>query len=109
MAFFSKSRRERFRKHKIRRALAAFALYQLECTTRKWWVHPLNKDRKEKSEYYNMTLDLRKFDDRFFDMYRLHVNQFDQLLEILKPELEKMHTNYREALSAEERLIITLM
>ena len=108
MAFFSKARRERFRKRKIRRALAAFALYQLECTTRKWWVHPLNEDRKEKSEYYNMTLDLRKFDDRFFGMYRLHVNQFDQLLEILKPELEKMHTNYREVLSAEERLIITL-
>ena len=66
MAFFSKARRERFRKRKIRRALATFALYQLECTTRKWWVHPLNEDRKEKSECYNMTLDLRKFDDRFF-------------------------------------------
>ena len=65
--------------------------------------------RKVDGEFERITKKhLRKHDNRFFGMYRMHVDQFDELLRMIKPDLEKMDTNYREAISAEERLIITL-
>ena len=73
------------------------------------WVHPLNNMRIEKSEYFTLTLDLWQFDDRFYGMYRMHVPQFDDLVNLLMPELEKMTTNYHDPLSPQECLIITLM
>ena len=83
-------------------------MYQRVRGRRTMWVHPLNNMRLEKSEYFTLTLDLRQFDDRFYGMYRMHVPQFDDLVNLLMPELEKMTTNYREPLSPQERLIITL-
>ena len=41
-------------------------------------------------------------------MYRMHVNQFDHLLGLVREDLEKMTTRYREPISPEERLVITL-
>ena len=71
-------------------------------------MHPLNNERLLKGEYYTLTVDLRKYDVRFFGMYRMHVNQFDALVQQLLPELAKQSTNYREPIRPEERLIITL-
>ena len=69
----------------------------------------LNMMRAEKSEFVNLYKDFRQFPDRFFKMYIACIrNQFDHLLGKLRPGLEKKTTNYREPLTPEERLVITL-
>ena len=74
------------------------------------WIDDFNWDHLNDSEYYHMTLDMRRKNKqvRFFNMYRMTMKQFDQLVELLMPELGKKSTNYREPLCPQERLIITL-
>ncbi len=47
-------------------------------------------------------------DDEFFRYFRMTVEQFDALHEHLKTKLEKKDTNYRKAITSEERLALTL-
>ena len=91
-----------------RRAIALYLMWRQRRINRRWWIHPLNLERFQKSEFFNLYLDLRKYDDRFFKMYRMHVNQFDYLLSLLRPHLQKQTTRYREPISPEERLVVTI-
>ena len=90
------------------KAIALYLLWRKKRIRRRWWVHPLNADRFAKSEFFNLYHDFREYDERFFRMYRMHVNQFDHLLGVVREDLEKMTTRYREPISPEERLVITL-
>ena len=90
------------------RCAAAYGMWRRLQHNRTMWVHPLNMMRAEKSEFVNLYQDFRQFPDRFFKMYRMYPNQFDHLLGKLRPGLEKKTTNYREPLTPEERLVITL-
>ena len=91
-----------------RRAMAGFVMYRRMIPRRTMWVHPYNKERDTKSEFENMYKDLRKYPEKFFKMYRMYPNQFDHLFETLRPGLEKQKTNYRDPISAETRLVVTL-
>ena len=52
---------------------------------REIWIHPLNKDRVEKGEFYNLYPDLRHYPAKFFQFYRMSVTKFDFLLTKLAP------------------------
>ena len=52
----------------------------MQQTYRDIWVHPLNEKRTQKGEFYTHYTDHRLFDDRFFELYRMTVAQFDELL-----------------------------
>ena len=73
-----------------------------------YWVHPLNDDRAERGEFYILYKDLHEYPDRFFDMYRMKPQQFDYLLNLVRTELTRRGCNYRQPLTAEERLVVTL-
>ena len=75
---------------------------------RTMWIHPINSARLEKGEFYTLYPDLRRYDDRFFEMYRMHVSQFDYILEMLQPWLEKQVTSFREPISLEQSLVLTI-
>ena len=75
---------------------------------KKLWVHPFNAEVHHKGEFFVTYPDLRKYGDKFFRTYRMSVDQFDNLLHLLRPVIEKNDNNYREIISAEERLVITL-
>ena len=71
-------------------------------------MHPYCREACTKGEFFVMYPDLCKYPEKFFRTYRMSITQFDNLLHLLRPVIEKQITNYRETISAEERLVITL-
>ncbi|XP_077112392.1 uncharacterized protein LOC143767757 [Ranitomeya variabilis] len=75
----------------------------------KWmWVHPIIQEREEKGHFHVLYCDLRSFPDKFTQFCRLSIEAFDRLLILLGPHLSYEDTVMRRAISAEERLLITL-
>ena len=68
----------------------------------------MNNRRFEKGEFFVLYPDLRRFEDTFFNWFRMSVQKFDYLLKMIKRRIQKQNTNWREAISAEEQLVITL-
>ena len=91
-----------------RRVLCVCLLLLLNSDEKRLWVHPYNLDVHEKGEFFVTYPDLRTYDEKFFRTYRMSTRQFDNLLHLLRPVIEKNDNNYRETISAEERLVITL-
>ena len=91
-----------------RRILAVYILLTLQYENRDFWVHPINKDRHVKGEFFTLYQDLREYPEKFFRWYRMSIEKFDFLLGKLQPVLQKENNNYRDSISAEERLVITL-
>ena len=54
---------------------------------------------------YTLYCDLRNYLLKFFAMYRMSVAKFDELL---SPRIVRKNTNYRAAISPEQRLVLTL-
>ena len=72
------------------------------------WVHEINLKRPRLGEYSHLVQELRQDTQRFFTYFRMTVEQFDQLTVLLTPHIEKMNTNYREAIPVDERLGVCL-
>ena len=85
----------------------ALLLLQLNFNVRHMWVHPINNLRFEKGEYFVLYRDLCSFEDKFFNWYHMPIKKFDYLLKMIQ-QISKWNTNYREAICAEEQLVITL-
>ena len=91
-----------------RRFAVAMLLLQLNFNVRRMWVHPINNLRFEKGEYFVLYRDLRSFEEKFFNWYLMSIKKFDYLLKMIQHRICKWNTNYREAICAEEQLVITL-
>ena len=52
--------------------------------------------------------ELRQDEKRLYIYFRMPSECFDEMLSLIKEDITKMDTNYREAVSAEERLAIKL-
>jgi len=72
------------------------------------WVHEINAERKDFGEFHTLMPELRQDEKRFYIYFRMPSECFDEILSLIKEDITKMDTNYREAISAEERLAITL-
>ena len=72
------------------------------------WVHEINVERKDFGEFHTLMPELRQDEKRFYIYFRMSSECFDEILSLIKEDITKMDTNYREAISAEERLAITL-
>ena len=83
-------------------------LHMLDMQVRSLWVHPINNLRLEKGEFFLLYPDLRRYEDRFFQWYRMSTRKFDQLLGIVQNALTKKATNFRKPISPEEQLVITI-
>ena len=90
------------------RVLAIYLLITANWLERELWVHPYCREACTKGEFFLMYPDLRKYPEKFFRTYRMSIRQFDNLLHLVRPVIEKQINNYRETISAEERLVITL-
>ena len=53
------------------------------------WVHDINLSRAEKGEFYNLVQDLRKDEDRFFTYFRMTIQEYDHLVDLLHPVIGK--------------------
>ena len=90
------------------RVIAVCTLLMLNSLHREYWVHLFNEDVHEKGEFFTTYQDLQKYPHKFFRTYRMSIHQFDALLHLLRPAIEKQNNNYHETISSAERLIITL-
>ena len=84
-----------------------FILWQIKLVNRDIWINPLNNLRGDKREFYSLYPNLCHY-KRFFKFYRLSVERFDQLLDLIGPQITKKYTNFRTPISPEERLALTL-
>ena len=74
---------------------------------RRWWIRPLLLLRGAAGQYEQHFRHMRDNDpEMFFKYTRLTVEQFDLLLQLVGPSLEKC--SIRTALSPEFRLLVTL-
>ena len=72
------------------------------------WVHEINLERKDFGEFHTLMPELKQDEKRFYIYFRIPSECFDEVLNLIKEDITKMDTNYREAIPAEERLAITL-
>ncbi|XP_068122078.1 epithelial-stromal interaction protein 1 [Hyperolius riggenbachi] len=75
---------------------------------RRWWVHPLLIEREQKGQFALLYYDLRRHPDKFFKYCRMSVALFDQLLAIVRIDLQKSDTQLRKSVTPEEQLLLTL-
>ena len=76
---------------------------------KRYWRRGIFRDRKLYSEYYTLYQSLRESDREFHYRYlRMSKERFDHLLNLLREKITKKDTKLREAITAEERLVITL-
>ena len=54
---------------------------QVQFLIREVWVHPLNRTRTGKGELYTLYPDLWHYPKKFFGVFRMDRNQFDNLLQ----------------------------
>lgn len=75
---------------------------------RRSWVHDLNVDRERFGEFYTLYEDLRIDEERFWRYFRMSIATFDYILEAIRSAIAKKNTNYRQCISPEERLMVTI-
>ena len=75
---------------------------------REVWVHLLNTTRTGKGEFYTLYPDLLHYLKKFFGVFHMDWNQFDNLLQRVAPQLLKQDTNYQASFSPEQQLVVTL-
>lgn len=79
-----------------------------EPVKRKYWVHPFHSNFEAREKFKTFFSNIRNYETKFFEYYRMSISSFDELLEIIRPHIAKQDTHWRNAVSAEERLTITL-
>lgn len=75
---------------------------------RKYWVHPMNSSREELGQFDDFYKNIRRYPEKFFEYFRMSVISFDELLRRIRPHITKQKTTFRNPISAEQRLTITL-
>lgn len=74
---------------------------------RRWWVRYINQQREQQGIYNNMFKELYFTDEeQFFEYMRMNKMQFDYLLSLVGPSLQKK--SLRKPLPARLRLVVTL-
>jgi len=72
------------------------------------WVHPINIKRPEFGIFSHLYPDLLEDEEKFHRLFRMNIEQFYRLSQLVREEIRKQNTNYRRAISPEERLAIFL-
>ena len=72
------------------------------------WVHPINNERETFGEFQHLYKELRMDEDRFKTYFRMSVSSFEYVLGLVKDDILKQNTAFRDAISPEKRLALTL-
>ena len=72
------------------------------------WVHDIIRKRRHYGEFHRLVPELRLDEQRFVQYFRMTPGMFDYLLQVVGPIIRKMTTNYRKAISPQQRLAICL-
>lgn len=64
--------------------------------------------RDVKGEFNNLFHQLRCDEERFYIAFRMNIDCFDELFEMIKDIITKENTNYRPSIDPRQRLAVTL-
>lgn len=82
---------------------------KLKVQKKRKWVRDWIRRREIEDTARNLIQELRnESSNSFRQFFRMSAEQFDILLDKLRPSISKQDTNMRKAISAESRLLITL-
>lgn len=72
------------------------------------WVHNINIKRKLYGEFHTLFDDLLRDEAKFFQYFRMTHEKFSNLLNMLRPHIEKNNSTFRESIESTERLALCL-
>jgi hypothetical protein len=75
---------------------------------RRFWVHPYWRENSHERGAYKIFKELNLYPERFHSFYRISKSSFDVLVTKVAPVIRKKYTNFRQAISPDERLLITV-
>lgn len=76
---------------------------------RRMWVRSRNQERPQFSgKYPFLSPEEESGEPDFWNFSRVFPEQFDALVELVAPFISRKNTNYRQSISVEERLMVTL-
>lgn len=61
---------------------------------RRFWVHPINSQRRRLGEFHHLVQELAEHPERYERYVRMSKNQYEEILEGIRPLIEKQDTNY---------------
>ena len=67
------------------------------------WINPVIAEREEKGEHHLIT-DMRAYPEWFYEYMRMTPEQFDYIHSLIREDIRKMDTNYRDAIPTEHKL-----
>lgn len=73
---------------------------------RRWWVRSINVRRDEYGDFVTLFTELKEDADLFFRYTRMDVDTFNELLQMVRPYLQKR--SMRKPICPEQWLAITL-
>lgn len=88
--------------------LVALALSEEEERKKRLWIHDINLSRNKEGEYHTLFPRLKLDNKRFFRYFRMSYEKFMELLCMIEPTISKQNTKFRNSISPEERLAVTL-
>ena len=66
------------------------------------------KNREKFSEFHHLYSELRDNENLFYAYTRMSTTTFNYIVESIKPKFNLKSTNFRDPISVEERLLVTL-
>ncbi|XP_026821629.1 uncharacterized protein LOC113560047 [Rhopalosiphum maidis] len=75
---------------------------------RRYWVYPIHSSNEHDIRFQVFYDNLKKYPEKFFDYYRMSISSFEELLEKVRLHLTKEITHFRNPISPEKRLTVTL-
>ena len=72
------------------------------------WIHPYLKENADTHSAYIVSQQLEMHPQKFQNFYRMKKETFKVLVDVMKPSMQLQDTNYRRAITVEERLLIFL-
>jgi len=72
------------------------------------WLHPINIKRPDFAIFSHLYPDMLEDEEKFHGFFIMNIELFYRLSQLVGEEIQKQNTNYRRAITPEERLVIFL-
>ncbi|CAH1962237.1 unnamed protein product [Acanthoscelides obtectus] len=75
---------------------------------RRMWIHPIIEERQRKRHFHTLFAEVQRDEEKFFNFTRMSRSTFYELLAVCGEKLAKKDTRMRNAITPEEKLVITI-
>lgn len=87
--------------------VTAFLALEASKYANRVWIHEINEKREDLGEF-RLVPELREDPKRFQMYFRMGLEEFDYLHQLIESDIKKKNTQFRRAVSTEQRLAVCL-